>query len=129
MRQIDEREGSTPEEFRAAIIPRGRPAVLRGLAAQWPLVLVAKRDPLRLMTILGESASSVPVDILRADPAEEGRFHYTPDGQSLNFMRGRASLPAFLAALHEQSSAEHPYALVAQGLPGDQHVPGFRKYH
>jgi hypothetical protein len=129
MRQIDEREGSTPEEFRAAIIPRGRPAVLRGLAAQWPLVLVAKRDPDRLMTILGESASSAPVDILRADPAEEGRFHYTPDGQSLNFMRGRASLPAFLAALHEQSSAEHPYALVAQGLPGDQHVPGFSKYH
>jgi hypothetical protein len=81
------------------------------------------------MTILGESASAKPVDILRADPAEEGRFHYRPDGQSLNFERGQASLPAFLVALHEQSSAKRPYALVAQGLLGDQHVPGFSKYH
>jgi len=129
MRQIPEWEAPAPEEFRTAIIPRGRPAVLRGLAAEWPFVLIAKRDPLRLMTILGESASAKSVDILRADPAEEGRFHYRPGGKSLNFDRGRASLPAFLAALHEQSSAKHPYALVAQGLLGDQHVPGFSKYH
>jgi hypothetical protein len=126
---VSEWTAPTPEEFRSAIIPRARPAVLRGLAANWPLVVVAKRDPLGLSAILAKSASERPVDILRADPAEEGRFHYTSDGQSLNFIRGQASLPAFLAALDEQSALDRPYAMVVQGQLADVHVPGFSKYH
>jgi hypothetical protein len=126
---VSEWTAPTPEEFRSAIIPRARPAVLRGLAANWPLVVVAKRDPLRLSAVLSKSASERSVDILRADPAEEGRFHYSSDGQSLNFIRGQAGLPAFLAALDEQSALDRPYAMVVQGLLADAHVPGFSKYH
>lgn len=129
MHQMSEWTAPTPEQFRSTIIARARPAVLRGLAANWPLVMVAKRDPLRLSAVLAKSASAKAVDILRADPAEEGRFHYRPDGQSLNFIRGRAGLPAFLAALREQSAADRPYAMVVQGLLADVHVPGFSKHH
>ena len=110
-------------------MPRARPIVLRELAADWPLVAIAKRDPLRLLAVLGNSASPMPVDILRADPGEEGRFHYSPNGQSLNFAKGRGSLPAFLHALREQAHAERPYAMAVQGLVADTHVPGFSKYH
>jgi hypothetical protein len=117
----------TPEAFASTIVPRGQPAIFRGLAADWPLV--AARDPGRCMALLERHANDRPVEILRADPDNEGRFHYSADGQSLNFIRGRASLRQFLAALAEQSAAERPYALAAQGLLADQHVPGFAGSH
>lgn len=129
MRPLPEWEWPTPEEFRTSIIPNGRPAILRGVAADWPLVQIGKRDPARLLSVLAKSASPAPVDILRAEPEEEGRFHYGSDGQTLNFIRGRAGLAAFLGALREQAAAERPYAMVVQGLRADAHVPGFTRHH
>ena len=129
MDKVSEWQAPVLDEFRGMILQRARPAVLRGLAASWPSVLIAKRDPLQLASLLAKSASALPIEILRADPAEEGRFHYSPDGQTLNFVRGRASFPAFLAALGEQTLAERPYAMVAQGLVADAIVPGFTRHH
>ena len=81
------------------------------------------------MTMLASHATEAPVDILRAEPKEEGCFHYAPDGRSLNFVRGRASLAVFLAALEEQARVEHPHALAAQGLLAERYVRGFRASH
>ncbi len=79
--------------------------------------------------MLSTQATDAPVEILRADPEEQGRFHYAPDGQSLNFVRGRASLPVFLAALREQEAEAKPYSLVVQGLLAERLVPGFADAH
>lgn len=125
MRPITEWRSPTPEQFRSDIFPLGEPAVLRGVAADWPLVRAGKD----WMPLLSAHASSEPVDILRADPAEEGRFHYAADGQSLNFIRGRASLATFLAALREQASEQRPFAMVVQGMVADRYVPGFAASH
>jgi hypothetical protein len=129
MREISEWTAPSPEEIRTTIIPRGRPAVLRRLAANWPLVVVAKRDPLRLLAVLANSASLEPVPILKASPEEEGRFHYNRDGHSLNFVRGRGDLPAFLVALRDEAQEERSHAMVAQGLIADIYVPGFTTHH
>src|SRR5256885_6363401 len=47
-------------------------------------------------------ANGVEADVLRADPEQGGRFHYNPDGQSLNFIRGRGNLAGLIAGLREQ---------------------------
>jgi hypothetical protein len=119
----------TADEFRDAIVPRGRPAVLRGAAGHWPLVAAAKDHPERWLALMSRNASERPVEVLRADPAEEGRLHYSSDGRSLNFIRCRASLPAFLASLRELSGFARPHAIVVQGLLADRHVPGFKERH
>lgn len=111
------------------IVPSARPLVMRRVAGDWPLVAAARESADRCAALLSHHASDFPVEILRSDPNEEGRFHYTADGRSLNFIRGRASLPVFLAALREQSVAQRPFALVAQGLLADRHVPGFAASH
>jgi hypothetical protein len=129
VRPAPEWHSPSAEEFRAVIVSRARPAVLRAVAADWPLVVAAKDDPRRCAAILGTNATEEPVEVLRADPEEEGRFHYKPDGKSLNFIRGQATLPAFLDALWGQSRLERPYALVVQGLRADVHVPGFKERH
>jgi hypothetical protein len=129
MRQIEQRDAPTPKQFREEIVPGGLPAVLRGVLGSWPLVAEASRDPVRGMAILAAHATNEPVEILRGDPTEEGRFHYAADGLSLNFLRGRASLPVFLAMLREQAAAERPFAMVVQGLVADHYVPGFQASH
>jgi hypothetical protein len=126
---VPQREAPTPDEFRRTIMPAARPAVLRDVAGAWPLVTAAKEGADRCAALLSLHASDLPVEILRAEPKEEGRFHYAVDGRSLNFIRGHASLPAFLAALRKQSLAEQPFALVVQGLLAERHVPGFAASH
>lgn len=129
MRQISEWTGVTPDQFRRTIVPRARPAVLRAVARDWPLVRAARDSADRWIGILIGHASHSPVEVLRTDPDEEGRFHYKPDGNSLNFARGQANLPLFLGALREHSKAERPHAIVVQGLRADVHFPGFSKHH
>jgi len=126
---IPQREAPTSDEFRSTIVPSARPVVMRRVADNWPLVAAAREGADRCAALLADHANDFPVDILRADPSEEGRFHYAADGRSLNFIRGRASLPVFLAALREQSVAERPFALVVQGLVAERHVPGFAASH
>ena len=95
MRQIDEWLDVTPNEFESSILPSARPAVLRGVARDWPLVVAAKESADRWLGLPMRHATESPVDVIRAEPSEEGRFHYRPDGQSLNFARGQANLPLF----------------------------------
>jgi hypothetical protein len=126
---IPEREAPTPDEFRRTIVPSARPVVMKRLAGDWPLVAAARESADHCAALLSDRASDAPVEILRADPKEEGRFHYAADGHSLNFIRGQASLALFLAALREQSVVERPFALVTQGLLAERHVPGFAASH
>jgi hypothetical protein len=126
---VPERDALTPDEFRRTIVPSARPLVMKRVAGDWPLVAAARESADRCAALLSHHASDLPVEILRAEPKEEGRFHYAADGRSLNFIRGHASLPVFLAALREQSVAERPFALVVQGLLAERHVPGFAASH
>lgn len=126
---VPEREPLTPDEFRRTIVPAGRPVILKRVAGDWPLVAAAGESSDRIAALLSHHASELPVEILRADPKEEGRFHYAADGCSLNFIRGHASLRVFLAALGEQALAERPFALVVQGLLAERHLPGFAASH
>jgi hypothetical protein len=126
---IAQRPIPTPEQFRDEIVPAGVPVVLRGIAADWPLVIAARRDPDQCMAMLSTHANGVEADVLRADPEQDGRFHYNPDFRSLNFLRGRGNIAGLLAGLREQENSEQPYALVAQGLIAERHVPGFARAH
>ena len=128
-RQIVEWAAPTAGQFVRDILPRRQPAVLRDVAAEWPLVVASSEDARRGMSMLAVNAAETAVDILRADPAQEGRFHYDADGSSMNFLRGRARLAVFLAMLAEEEKAERPHAMVVQGLTAERHVPGFARAH
>ena len=95
MREIVEFEAPTPDLFRNEILPHSEPAVLRGAASHWPLVRAAADGSERWLAMLAAHSNDEPGEIIRAEPAEQGRFHYSPDGKSLNFIRGRAPLKAY----------------------------------
>ena len=129
MRRLHERYAVTVDEFTDGVVPARQPLVLRGIASSWPLVVAARQHAHRCMNLLSGRADSVPVEILRLEPHHQGRFHYGADGRSLNFVRGRATLATFLAALREQEDEPEPYSLVVQAIPAERYVPGFEQAH
>lgn len=126
---IAERSAPTPEQFRDEVMAGGQPVVLREVAVDWPLVLAARQDPHSCMAMLSSHSNATEADVLRSDPDQEGRFHYSSDGKSLNFIRGRGNVAGLIAGLLEQESVDRPFAMVAQGLIAERHVPGFSTAH
>ena len=131
-------EGATPirefvsppaEEFRLRILPCRLPAVLRGIARDWPLVVAGAQGAGRVADLLARNATAAEARFLRADPGLEGRFHYGGDTRSMNFVRGHGNLPGLIAALREQESSDQPFAMAAQSLLADEFVRGFSAAH
>ena len=119
----------TAEQFRDEILAGGQPAVLRAVALDWPLVIAARHDAHDAMAFLESSANAELTDVLRADPEEDGRFHYASDGRSFNFVRGQGNVAGLIAGLRDQESSYRPYALAAQGMVADRYFPGFADAH
>lgn len=126
---IVERVAPTPEQFRAEILPSGQPAVLRAVASDWPLVIAARQDPHDAMSLLEAGANASLTDVLRADPAEEGRFHYAKDARSFNFIRGEGNVAGILVGLREQENSYRPFSIAAQSLLAERYIPEFSKAH
>ena len=113
----------TPEGF-AEIRAGAAPAVLKGIARDWPIVRAS--DP---AAYLRGMAVAAPAPFARAGPEIEGRFHYGATVGSRNFAMGETSLPDFLDALAGQAATPRPDALAIQGLSAREHVPGFAEAH
>jgi hypothetical protein len=127
---IAEWAAPTPEQFRAEILPSEQPAVLRDIARDWPLVKAAGRDAREAMALLEAAANAHLTGVLRTDPGEEGRFHYSKDGQSsFNFIRGQGNVAGILAGLREQENSYRPSAMAAQAMLAERFFPGFATTH
>jgi hypothetical protein len=127
--QIREWKAPTPEQFRDEILPSGQPAVMRGIACDWPLVIAARQDLHKAMSLLETGANARIAGVLRVDPAEEGRFHYANDLRSFNFIRGQGNIAGIVAGIREEEKSDRPAAMAAQSMLADRHVPGFSVTH
>lgn len=129
-RPIAELTAATAEQFRHEIVPSARPAVLRGIARDWPLVSAAREDPRKAMALLERSANANLAKVLRASPEEEGRFHYAKnDLQSFNFIRGEGNVAGILAGLREQEASYRAFAIAAQAMEAARFFPKFAETH
>jgi hypothetical protein len=104
--------------FRNTIVPAGRPAVLRGLAADWPLVRAA--DP---AAYLAARVTDAPVDMLVAPAEARGRFFYDDRMEGLTFRRYRSTLETIIAQLREVADDAAPPAIAAQSVALDDVAP------
>lgn len=109
----------TPAQFQE-IRAAGEPAVMKGLAADWPFVRAADAAAyLRGLALPGA------VQYMRAPPEIEGRMHYGATIGSRNFIREEAGFLEFLDRLGLQAARERPEAMALQGLPAAHLMPGF----
>jgi hypothetical protein len=119
----------TPEQFRAEVLPGGQPAVLRGIAHDWPLVIAARDDAHKAMSLLERGANAALTNVLWTSPEEEGRFHYGKDVESFNFIRGQGNVAGILNGLREQETNYRPSSIAAQAMDAERFFPGFADAH
>ncbi|WP_167737417.1 cupin-like domain-containing protein [Sphingomonas parva] len=108
----------------AEIVARGVPAVLRGAAADWPLVAQARRSPAALVDYLIGFDSGALATTVVAPPAAEGRLVYEEGRKALNHRHSPEKLPNVLKGLLRQIDAPEPIAISLQGLSARDQFPG-----
>jgi Cupin-like domain len=124
MRPIAEYEPMERERFEREIVPKGEPALFRGLVADWPLVKAAKDGVEPLVEMLRFAATDEPFQAWFSPPEIGGRFNYTADFSDFNFDRKLATLDQMLDLLLRQRGHEKPYGMYAGGIPIRKHLPG-----
>src|SRR3954463_10947063 len=123
MRPIAEYEPMERERFEREIVPKGEPAVLRGLVVDWPVVKAAKDGPEPLAQMLRFAATDDPFQAWFAPPEVGGRFNYNADLSGFNFERKLATVDQLLELLLRQLGDEKPYSMYAGGIPIRKHLP------
>jgi hypothetical protein len=123
MRPIAEYEPMERERFEREIVPKGEPALFRGLVADWPVVRAAKDGPQILAQMLRFAATEEPFQAWFAPPEIDGRFAYNADFSGFNFERRLATLDQLLELLLRQIGQDRPYSMYAGGIPIRKHLP------
>src|SRR5437762_13712468 len=77
--------------FREEIVPAYRPAVLRGLVAQWPAVQRARTSIQAIGQYLSAFDKGGAVDVIIMPPHVGGRLFYSDDMRGFNFSRSKSS--------------------------------------
>ncbi|MBM6575992.1 cupin-like domain-containing protein [Microvirga sp. SRT01] len=111
--------------FEEEVRPAAQPVVLRGLGRDWPAVVAAHASAEEGVGYLKRFSHPQPVSAILGEPSIEGRFFYTPDLKSLNFVRGQTPLDPFLDRLLRDRDHAQPYAMAIQSVPLPQLLPGF----
>lgn len=117
------------ECFRAEVQPLNRPAILRGLVAQWPAVRKAHESPQALASYLLQFDAGHPIISLNADASIKGRFFYNEDMTGLNFTRRKEPFPEAMQRLISLLAIEEPPATYIQSTPIPEYLPRFAQEH
>jgi hypothetical protein len=123
LQPLPEYEDVEAADFRV-LVERYEPAVLRGLAKDWPAVAAARRSDGEAFDYMLGFDRGAPVEAF-VGPAEiGGRFFYRPDMSGFNFERKKGrfgDVARFIRGLEEQDAAPAAYvgaAPIAEVLPG-----------
>jgi Cupin-like domain len=109
----------------AALLASSEPGVLRGLAADWPVVAAASNGDAAVLAYLGKTMAAQDIEFAQAPPEVHGRFHYSEDMRGFTFERRRLPAQEFLNALAAELPSEQPCALAAQGIVAHIAAPAF----
>ena len=106
------------------LIEAQQPAVLEGLARDWPLVARGREGPAVAAAYLKQFASDRPVTGFTGPPGIGGRFHYNADLTGLNFTADRVPLAAFLDTILAHLDDAEPPSLYVGSTDLDLYLPG-----
>jgi hypothetical protein len=111
--------------FLNEILPLGRPAVLRGVARDWPVLAAAAASPVQACEYLDGFYQGAPVEAFLGPPAIGGAFFYRDDMAGFNFEKRRLNLAEFLRYLLAEADAEDPASLYIGAASIPEVLPGF----
>lgn len=127
-RTIPELSNVSREIFETQILPAQRPAVLRGLVGDWPLVHASQGEAAKLYGLLAERATDRAVKVMVAPSAAKGWLHYTDDLNGFNFERREIGFRDLLAYLLAHASSLS-VAVAMQSILAAEIIPSFGEDH
>jgi hypothetical protein len=111
--------------FEKTIKPRGRPAILRGLAQNWPATQAGRESPHALSAYLKGFYAGLPVPVFEGPASIKGRFFYNDSLDGFNFDSKRALLGDVLDRLCHAVGRPASPALYAGSVSLPIYLPGF----
>jgi hypothetical protein len=111
--------------FEREIVPAGRPAVLRGLVVDWPIVAAGRQSADALARWLRAHATDVAAEAWFGPPDIAGRFDFDETMEGENFDRRLATIDQLLDLILRQRGEPQPWSVYAGALPVARHLPGF----
>ncbi len=123
--QVAEFANVDARAFREEVVSRYRPAVLRGLVKDWPVVQAARESDAAFCTYLTKHDSGGKVDALLMRPEARGRVFYNEDMTGFNFARNRVPISAIVEQLTRYAKFPDPPGLAAQSALIADCLPGF----
>ena len=124
---LPEWHGVTRAQFEAEILPRNAPAILRGLADDWPAVARARQSPLAIAQYLGGLDNGTSVDALMLPPEAGGRIYYDASMEGFNYLRTRQPVSRVIEQALRYAQFPSAPAVAAQSALVAQCMPGFKK--
>ena len=121
------REVAPPDAatFESEIRPLFEPVVMRGLAADWPLVRQGRQSSSAALDLIEKWDTGQPTDLMVAPSSERGRFFYDPDMRGFNFRREKLALGQLASELRRLEQVEDPIGIYAGATEIARHLPAF----
>lgn len=120
---IAEHEGIDRAAFESRIAGGHEPAVLRGLARDWPAVRAAGDGGIAEYLRARDSGASVTA--LRMPPSAHGRIFYNAGLEGFNYARDQTTVSAVVESLAKHARFSSPPSLAVQSAPLAECLPAF----
>ncbi|HEY2676761.1 MAG TPA: cupin-like domain-containing protein [Steroidobacteraceae bacterium] len=114
-------------KFRNEIMPRDRPAVLKGLVNDWPAVREGRKSPRALCDYIKTFDLGRPVQTAVGPPAIKGRLFYRDDMRGFNFERINETFQIAVERVLAHMNDAEPPALYAGAVSTADGFPGFAR--
>jgi len=124
-RSIDVRDIKTPEQFLQDVVEPCRPAVLRGLVKDWPIIEAARRSPESLRDHLLPLDNGGQVEAFFGAPSIAGKYFYTEDLKGFNFERRRLKFREALETIVSYLDKPGSPSVYMGSVPTNDFLPGF----
>ena len=124
--RIRELAGVDPRALPDEVLNSTEPRVLRGLAADWPMVRAATQSQAAATEYLQRFYTDSSVLVMSGDPGIRGRFFYNDDLSGFNYRMYRTRLDGVLAELARFASDTNAPSMYVGSTAIDTVLPGFR---
>jgi len=111
--------------FQSEVVQVARPAVLRGLVADWPVVKAAQPSPRALRDYLAKFDGGARVEVFFGDPAIRGKYYYNPGLQGFNFERRMMKLIDAVDSVLAATGQADTQSVYVGSMPAADCLPGF----
>ena len=102
-----------------------RPAIVRGIAADWPAVAAARAGDEAIAAYLSARDNGNPLTVLVGPPETGGRYFYTDDMRGVNFRSEKMPMAALVERLLALRGAADAPSLYAGSTPTPESVASF----